>query len=152
MSAPSLVLALTLSILVVSASTVLASTDPKAVDQIERQREGNLPQMVVDYYTKNVAVACDIGNAVKYEVVLVASSSMHQDKVADPIYDFQGTYFVAQKCQSGSTYAGAYSELKSAALIDGSFSSKYNKKRGPAKMQNLKIVLLKKLDLGPPPM
>lgn len=119
---------------------------------MENQRQGNLPQLVQDFYAKT-EIACEPTQTQldKYEVLRVGSQSYDEDKKPGTGYNFEGTYLVVHKCLSGSTYAGAYSEVKSAALIDASFHSFYTKARGPKAMENLKIQLLKPVDFQLPP-
>ncbi|MGZ3696327.1 MAG: hypothetical protein ACXWQO_20360 [Bdellovibrionota bacterium] len=141
-----------LALLAVSfANVAMASTDPRQVDALDTAREGNLSSLVLDYFKKNLKVACDdVNNVVKFEITKVASDSANQDKKPGTLYDYKGTYLVVEKCLFGSTYAGAYSEPVKGTIVQGSFSSKYNAKNGPAKMEDLKFQVVRDVDLSIP--
>lgn len=127
-----------------------ASTPPEHVDQIDTAREGNLKQLVLDYYQANLKVACEESSLPKTEITKMASDSANQEKVVGTPYDYAAHYIVIQKCLYGSTFVGAYSDTVNAVIVKGSFHSKYNKKNGPAKMENLKIELVRAVDLSLP--
>lgn len=124
-------------------STSYAGSDLELVDAMDTAREGNLSQLVLANYKKTQKEDCDLMELPKYEIVKISSGSSNHEKTADTPYGYEATYVVIQKCLSGSTFQGAYSDLKKAITMKGSFDSDYNAKGGPAKMRNLKIEVLK---------
>lgn len=124
-----------------------AATDPKQVEAMDLARQGNLPQLVLGEFAKSQTSADCEGGLVKYQIVKVSAESYHQEKRPGTKYDYSAVYLVSQKCHSGSTFAGAMIDNAKSALYKGSFTSAYNSKNGPARMESLKIEFVKELSL-----
>lgn len=137
---------LVLTLVLAATQSALASTDPAKVAQLDRQREGNLKSLVIAEYQKQIGNKCEGPEVMKIDALKITAESFHQTKTPGTPYDYSATYLVTVKCHSGSTYAGAMIDTTAAALMKGSFSSKYNNAGGPAKMENLKIELVRSID------
>lgn len=129
-------------------SLALASTDPAKVESIDNAREGNLAQLVLKNFRENHKVDCQEGLELPaFSIMKIDSGSSNHEKVPSTPYDYEAGYLVVQKCLSGSTFGGAYASVAKSVIMSGSFTSKYNRKNGPAKMENLQIKLVKEIDI-----
>ena len=139
-----------LALLLTLPLSALASTPVENVDKIDTAREGNLAPLVLAHFKKNLSVACEENQLPKFEITKIATDSSNESKTPGTPYNYKGTYLVVQKCLYGSTFVGAYSDPMRASVITGSFHSEYDRKMGPKKMEDLKIELVKDIDLALP--
>ena len=138
----------TVALLVLALSfSALAATPPEAVNGIDADREGDLSVTVVDYFKKNLAIACDSEQVVKIDVLKLTSSSNNEEKKPGTPYEYQAQYLVVQKCLYGSTFVGAYSDTMKSVILKGSFNAHYKKegsfKRGAT--TDLKVEQVKEI-------
>ena len=128
---------------------IFASTPVTEVEKIDMVREGNLQQLVIQYFQNHLQEDCDQAVLPKIEILKLTSFSYHENRYApnseinNVRYDYDAKYLVTQHCFTGTTYLGAGIDTTKAAIIKGSFNSEYNLiMGGPQKMQDLKIELI----------
>lgn len=133
--------------LAIMTTKTFAGTPVEMVNKIDQAREENLAELVLKNFVQTQSIKCEPNELAKYEIVKISSDSANQEKVPGTAYDYKATYLVIQKCIYGSTFVGAYTEARKTTEMEGSFTSKYNKKGGPLKMQGLKITATKNIEL-----
>jgi hypothetical protein len=120
-------------------SSAIAGTDPAKVDGIDIARAGNLSTKVAEFFAANHKIECDFNELAKFEAFKISSASSNEEKVPTTPYNYSAKYLVVQKCLSGSTFAGAYTDTVKSAIVTGSFNASYNRRGGPVEMLNLEI-------------
>lgn len=125
----------------------MASTPPEAVDRIDTAREGNLQQLVKRFFQKNAAVACDVNQTMKIDILKLSSSSANDEKTVATPYEYSANYLVLEKCLYGSTFVGAYSDAFKSVIMTGSFKAHYKdiSKFTPAAMTDLTIKVVREI-------
>ena len=123
---------------------VSAATDPKYVEKIDSQREGNLQLLVKNHVLANAKHDC--GGHDVYKIDAIKTWANVEKRPGTP-YEYEATYLVIQKCHTGSTFVGAYITTEKASLVSASFRSNYNSKGGPEKMENLNIKIEKDVEV-----
>jgi len=95
-----------------------ASTPPEAVPGLDKTREGNLQSKVIEFYKNSVAQSCDdsIGFTT-YSAEKLSSDSAMNEKMENSTMTYSAVYLVISVCNTGSTYAGAYREVMSGAIV-----------------------------------
>lgn len=133
----------TLAVTLMFAGHAFASTPVEMVEKIDKDREGNLAQLVTSYFQKTVASTCTEGQ-VKIQAFKLSSYSSNEEKVPGTPYTYSANYLVTQKCMLGSTFVGAGVDVEKAVLIGASFKGIYKKGTyTPAQMSDVKISVLK---------
>lgn len=123
--------------------SAFASTPSSAVEQIDKDREGNLSELVLKHFTENLKVECGEGSLAKFEIFKLSSGSANDSKTPETPYTYEARYLAIQKCLTGTTYVGAYLEVVKSVALNASFSSQYNRESGPKKMEGLLIEVAK---------
>ncbi len=111
---------LLLASILIQAGLAAASTPPEAVPGIDKSREGDLAKKVAAFYEKSnpntTCVTEDIGKSTVTALKL-DSNSVLEEKTENPPAIYEATYLVVSVCNTGSTFAGAYRDVSSAAIV-----------------------------------
>ena len=103
--------------LALGTSSVFASTPPELVAGIDTAREGNLMKNAIEYVKQQNLAKCEDYERSGVYAVKVSSGSAMDEKVENSTITYEARYLVTVLCDSGSTYSGAYRELKSAYVV-----------------------------------